>query len=362
MSETRKGKTMKKPTQIEITLGESFEGFVKKYPTIKTKKQDTGKWGYLKWYTFNWSTKNPANLVFKNNGNQININDAIYLSILEDSDYVKDGIIELKIQAGITADDWISHDEARLKFHEILQGFLDKGWRRAASLGRPRISRKDAMRYKKDEKDYFYLDPFYLPTLDEWKSLDRGGLMSSNLWVLRYKNKAFMTINVGITDHKTDPNKGAYLLFIEIVNDENEAKKYFSPDTDDRMNKRDWKGLWEERLEEFKATRQKEEIKAIQKGYRIDIHYLDYFIPPGKEKTQAELESEIKAMTFKTGDQSPKSGYYEATLPEGHIKHELLKLNPMHYVVYKKGDVFRPFGFDEHVEKQLRWVWVVGVE
>lgn len=350
---------MQKPSQVSITLGDSFDGFIERYPSVKKKHQDTKQWGFLNWYQFNWPTKKAARIFFKAKHYKISIAEVIYLSLLEDSDFTKEGIIEISLQAGLSADDWIDHDAARSRFYAILQDFMDNGWQYALGYSAPRLTGKESVRYKLNEESFHYLDPGYFPTLNEWKALEQGAA-ASNYWVLHDHNNAFMEIRLGIQNHKTDPDKAAYLMFIEINNDQNEAKKYFSSDTSLPVHRGNWNEHWLERLEKAANTRQKRELAAIQKGYSIDLHYLDFYIRPGKEKTREQLENEIRAVTFRVGEVAPREGYYEATLPEGHPQFGMLKSNHMRYVIYQKGDTFRPFGLSDETEKQIRWIWVVN--
>lgn len=133
--------------------------------------------------------------------------------------------------------------------------------------------------YKLNQNRYYRMDPAYLPTLEEWRALKQGDT-ATNYWALHIDNKAFMTIQVGFEDHKTDPKLGSYLLFINILNGEMEARRYFSPDDEDRMNKRNWKEHWQERLEMARKSRKEKEAVAMAQGYRIDESYQDYVVNP----------------------------------------------------------------------------------
>ena len=163
----------------------------------------------------------------------------------------------------------MTYEEARVKFYTFLQKLLKQGWERALVYDDPRISGRNAMHYKLTEEDMYYLDPSYEPTLEEWKKLETGGMSSSNFWVLHYKSKVFLEINLGVVPHKTDPELASYLMFITIRDGEEEAMRYMKP-----TDKPKWKELWEERLKRAfeKRTKKESQLKAKGKiGYVIEL-------------------------------------------------------------------------------------------
>lgn len=268
-------KAMTTPKQIDITIGESFKGFETRYPSVKISGQNLKEFGFMKFYEMDWNPKNASSITIKSPETVAHFSDVIHLFITEDSVYTEKGITSFDFQAGISSEDWISHEEARIKFHEILQRLVKNGWEYAADYYSPRLTQKEGFRYKKNEKKYFYLDPSYILTADEWKDLHRRGASSQNYWTLHYKNKLFMQIKLGITNHKKDSKLGVYLMFIEVVNAERQAMLHFEGE-----DKKHWKSKWKEMLAEAKQERAKAEEAAKAKGYTIDETYQDFMINP----------------------------------------------------------------------------------
>ncbi|MEM6406045.1 MAG: hypothetical protein AAF669_05590 [Pseudomonadota bacterium] len=270
---------MEKQRHLHIHLGESFADFVHRNPVEREYKKPSGS--NIMFYKYRWRLNppaSPASVTFHYGHNDIIVHNLIYMRVLEDR-RDDSGIGDIYLQAGITPDGWMPHTEARIQFHAFLQYLLAKGWRYAQGYEAPRLSGAQAMRYKLNEEPYFYLDPAYLPTRQEWRAL-RQGSSATNYWNLHIDNKAFMRIQVGFEDHKTDLELGSYILFIYLLNGEQQARRYFSPDDEHRMNKRNWQIHWEERLQMARKTRAEREKTAIMEGYKIDESYQDYAINP----------------------------------------------------------------------------------
>lgn len=232
---------MEKPNHIEITLGESFTEFIKRYPSVKTSGQNFKEYGWMKWHKFYWSLNNPGQVSLKINNQKTIIQKVSYLSLTEDSDDVKSGVHDLHLQTSITSDTWLEDDEARLKFHNILTHLLANGWSYYLNLSDPHITSKESIRYKLNEEAFHYMDPHYLPTLTEWKILKKD---SPNFWTLHYNSKIFMEIDLDTRQHKTDVHKTAYLVNIKIHNATEEAKRYFASDTSLPISRKNWHKHW----------------------------------------------------------------------------------------------------------------------
>ena len=265
-----------KTEKVQLGMGESFKDFYLIYNQAKVKRVGDDKWGYTTFYTYNWSTKKPANISILDQENIIlDLPNTIYMMLTEESEDSKKGIKKIQLQTGITQADLLPYEEAKVRFHDFLQKLLKAGWKRAIRYSQPRISGRHAMHYKLTEDDMYYQDPAYEPTLEEWKKLETGGMSSSNYWVLHYKNKIFLEINLGVVPHKTDPELASYLMFITIRDGEEEAMSY----TKERLELK-WKETYQEDNKRYSEFRQKIETKLKAKGYTIDENYEDYMIEP----------------------------------------------------------------------------------
>jgi len=264
-----------KAEEVKLSIGGSFKDFYANYPKAKIKRVGDDKWGYTTFYTLRWSSNKPANLTISYKDMNLSLENTIYMMLTEESEDTQKGLKTFQLQTGITQADLMTYEEARVKFYAFLQKLLKQGWKRALVYDDPRISGRHAMHYKLTEEDMYYQDPTYEPTLEEWKKLETGGMSSSNFWVLHYKSKVFLEINLGVVPHKTDPELASYLMFITMRDGEEEAMGYMKP-----TDKPKWKELWEERLEKASKNRIKAEDKVKTKGYSIDESYEDYVIDP----------------------------------------------------------------------------------
>jgi len=265
-----------KADKIELKMGGSFKEFHAQYPGVKPKKIVVGSSAPVYYYKKRWSSKTPATILFHYDENKtLELPNTINIFLPEDSIFTSKGIKEFQLQTGITQADLMPYEEARVKFYAFLQRLLKEGWERALVYDDPRISGRHAMHYKLTEDDMYYQDPAYEPTLEEWKKLETGGMSSSNYWVLHYKNKIFLEINLGVVPHKTDDTLASYLMFITIRDGEEEAMGYIAP-----KNRLKWKEFWAKRLEKASNNRKKTETKLQAKGYTMDESYEDYVIDP----------------------------------------------------------------------------------
>jgi len=259
-----------KAEEMKLKLGMPFEE-IEDTPEMQKKHTDAKQWGYLNIYKKQWSTKKPAKVILTYDNKTLELPHTIKFYSSANSNRVKKGLYEIELQTGITQADLMTYEEARVKFYAFLQKLLKQGW----TYSRPRISGRHAMHYKLTEDDMYYQDPSYEPTLEEWKKLETGGMSSSNYWVLHYKSKVFLEINLGVVPHKTDPELASYLMFITIHDGEEEAMGYMKPT--DRLK---WKEFWVGRLERASKKRIKKETQLKAKGYTIDENYEDYVIDP----------------------------------------------------------------------------------
>jgi len=267
-----RNKNMEKPTGIQFSLGEPFDVFAKRYPAIK-KQHHAGPEGGANFYQFSWLEDKPAEIKVKFDSNEVTINNAISLMVTEFVYKNDEGITSAIIKKGITYDKEISHDEARLKFHEFLQDLLGKGWKRSLMKGYPRLSGSQAMHYMREKNSVYPLDPAYLPNLKEWMSIKELGTH----WALHLDSKVFMSIVLQRKTSKENIDKGIYLLTIEVYTPKEEIFKNIYHD-----KKKSWRDEWDTESKRQEGIRIQKEKDLLTKGYKIDESYEDYEINPRK--------------------------------------------------------------------------------
>ena len=267
---TEENKKMESPKIVEIAFKESFESFKERYPSVKVEHQPIG----ANFYEFGWPEKMPGVIRFNMDGDHFDFPNAIHFLMMEVISESNRGITKFSFKSGITYDKKISHDEARLKFHEFLQGLLGKGWKRTVEPADPRLLGSQAMHYMREYENFYSLDPNYLPTLKEWMAVDKSINM---YWELQADNEAFISIKLQRKFDKTNSDIGVYLLSISIVNDQEMGRSHFRPE-----RKLDWNDpkKWNEKKEKFLKEREKAEKDLLSKGYKIDKNYKDYEINP----------------------------------------------------------------------------------
>lgn len=257
------------PNTVSIKLSEPAAAFVKRYPSAKLLRQPAG----LDFYSIDWN-KPPRGVVTLEHGtNTLVIHDVLSVSTSEDQAELKnDGFFEYSINAGVTAPDLISHDEARLKIYAILQGILDKGWKATVPRSRPRLKGQARLDYVLNVSSSIRLDPMHLPTFEEWMRIEnRSG------WSF-HASGAYLEVTFTREPSLTDPLKlGSYLLTFNIQTETEFFRGYAGPD--DRLR---WKEVVPRELVKVAALRVAKETELRAKGVAIDESYQDPPIPSMK--------------------------------------------------------------------------------
>jgi hypothetical protein len=224
----------------------------------------------LNFYKSRWGTKQPCGVYIDNDEYSFIVENVFSLSGVEDVEYLERGIYKFKIYFGITAGEFISHDEARLRFMGFLQDLTALGWQGYIKYNSdPRLSGELSYIYAKNDRLYTP-DPDYTPTLDEWMSLgDRRN------WML-YANNIFMEIQFRRNHKLMDKDKdGTYLISITLYTSEEKARSHFQGSDRER-----WQELWVEDVKERKIKRYQREAELEEQGYTINRNYVEAIIHP----------------------------------------------------------------------------------
>ncbi|MDQ9036653.1 hypothetical protein RFH07_08545 [Acinetobacter seifertii] len=174
------------------------------------------------------------------------------------------------ISAGLSNDDAISHDQARLAMLAIFKDLRQVGWQRVIELSSPRLLGKDTISYA--NKRTYELDPDYPYTLNEWMQLKDG-----SRWLLQ-ANGIYLTIQMYREQSKMDPQQpGEYFVRYEFESEKEYYAPYFKDDDLKKweMNAARWVSLYPAIKKEMNQIRAKTEAKLKAQGVQIDASYQD---------------------------------------------------------------------------------------
>ncbi len=252
--------------RVEIGINESEGGLSKQNPGLfKMIDRPPG----VKFYVADWPTRSPGTVFFNNGEHSFTMRSVLSATGSDDPDFENENILEWNVNAGITDDDLINHDEARRKFFSILQSLRKAGWARNIYLSDPRLKGKDALNYMQSGQDVYGLDPDYVLSMDEWMSLT-----SRTNWNF-YADHVYLEINVTRDPTRTDPNKpGAYFVEYTITSENEMMRAQVGPKK--RLN---WKAELPTILPELQSARKKEEERLKKNHVAIDETYQDPPLP-----------------------------------------------------------------------------------
>ena len=249
-----------------IRLGEQGEAFAKRYPSqINIDRQPAG----LTFYSIDWKPSAPGTITFEHGKHTFTIENVLGVMGDQNIVYPEEGMSEMSITAGITAPEFISHDEARQQMFAVLQRILQAGWKVFIQRDDPRLRGKDALNYVLTTSSASSLDATYLPTFEEWMRIE-----SMTNWFF-YADHVYLEVNFTREHTLTDPTKpGAYLISFNLKNEAEHFRGYVGPN-----NRKRWKELLPAELAKLPPMRAEAEAKMRAKGVQIDDTYQDPPVP-----------------------------------------------------------------------------------
>lgn len=257
--------------EVSIKLGEQGDDFARRVgPSVRithsTPKVDT--------YQIDW--ERPRGKVTVEHGiYSFDVLDSLgIISMQELTELRSEGLNEFDVSAGMSVSPpgLIPHDEARLKFFELLRSIKQKGWKPVVYRDDPRLSGKARFDYMTAVSKYTGLDPDYLPTFDEWMSLE-----SRTTWPF-CADHVYLDVTFTRESTLTDPSKpGSYLLSFNLKTEREYFRGYASPEDRPR-----WKEVVPAELKRQAAEREKKEAALKATGIKIDESYQDPPIPEFK--------------------------------------------------------------------------------
>ncbi|MCF6260972.1 MAG: hypothetical protein L3J98_12580 [Gammaproteobacteria bacterium] len=255
------------PSTMKIKLGEPGKQFLQGNHLDDRGNVDRQPAG-LNFYKHHWGTTYPGTVYIENGIHSFKIQHVVSITGTESAKKPEKGLYSFNIRAGITAADYVLHDEARLAFITLLQTLAQAGWRPSIPYSLPRLSGEQAFKYYLEDDMYDTLPVNYAPTLEEWMRIKSGG------WYF-YAGDLFLDIAVRRGGSQVVDEPGAYLLSISLYGKEEQGRSYF------RGKKRDqWQDYWIETIKDLKKDRYAIEEKLIKKGYTIDTGYVEPIVHP----------------------------------------------------------------------------------
>ncbi|MBJ8451882.1 hypothetical protein HX128_07440 [Acinetobacter bereziniae] len=219
-------------------------------------------------YNLDWD-KNPIDVLIEHGANSITLHHVIGVQAATAG---TSGIVTSynNISAGLSNDNTMSHDQARLAMLALFKDLKQAGWQRYISLSDPRLNGKDAWNYASNE--FYELDPDYVYTLDEWMRLKDG-----SRWMLQ-ANGIYLTIQMYREQSKMDPQQpGAYYVSYKFQSEKEYYAPYFKDDDLKKwaINAARWVSLYPGIKKQMNQIREKTEAELKAQGVTIDESYQD---------------------------------------------------------------------------------------
>lgn len=251
---------------VEIQVGEAGISMTRRlHPQVKIKAEPAG----LNFYEIRWPATAPGRILVKFGDHKLPIENVLSVTGTEDLELKGEGVSEININSTITPYEFISHDEARLKFFSILQKIVLAGWQTTIPRDMARLRGKDMTNYLLRSKRYTTLDPSYVPSLTEWMEMP-----SLTSWEF-HANQIYLVVQFTREHTLTDPRKpGAYLLSFELKSEPEYFRGYVAP-----QSRKRWMELLPAAITELSKSRANLEAELRLKGVSIDDRYIDPPIP-----------------------------------------------------------------------------------
>jgi hypothetical protein len=252
---------------MRIKVGESGTQFLQRNHLDSRGNVDRQPAG-LNFYEYDWSTDYPGTVIVENGIHSFEIKYALGVVGTENVEKQEKGLYDFSVTAGITAADYVLHDEARLAFITLLQTLAQAGWKQNIYYDAPRLTGEEAFRYYLEEDPHGNVPVDYSPTLEEWMRIGSGN------WSL-YAGELFLEIAVRRGGSQVVDEPGAYLLSFSLYGKEEQGRSQFgSPERDQ------WQKHWVKTITEMKKDRYAIEEQLIKKGYTINTDYVEPIVHP----------------------------------------------------------------------------------
>lgn len=218
-------------------------------------------------YNLDWD-KNPIDIQIEHGQNSLTLHHVIGVQtgVANSNTLIKSH----DVSAGLTNNDTMSHDQARLTMLAIFKDLKQAGWQRVIELSSPRLIGKDSIMYA--SKHTYELDPNYPYSLDEWMQLENG-----SRWLVQ-ANGLYLTIQMYREQSQMDPQQpGAYFVSYDFESEKEFYAPYFRDEDLKKweINAARWVALYPGIKKQMHKIRNKQEAVLKAQGIMIDESYQD---------------------------------------------------------------------------------------
>ena len=266
-SQTAQDNATMTPFYIEAGITpQAYNQHNRQYTKKNVDRQPAG----LNFHDQRWNTKSKGTVQVANGDYSFTIPNVLSLMGTEDTEHLNEGIYKFSVRSGITPDEFISHDQARIQFMAMLRSLVALGWQPIVSHSEPRLSGKQAIKYAIQNMGADIIDPQYTPALNEWMEID------SDISCAFHANNVFLDVGFRRNLNYMDKNgEGVYLLNFTLTTKETIARSHFSGN-----EREQWQTLWVDTMKKLKLIRYQKEVELIKQGYHINTQYVDPVIHP----------------------------------------------------------------------------------
>jgi len=247
-------------SQLTFSINEPAKEFIKlNSDTVKTVNRPPG----VNFYVARWDAKNLGIANFTHPNNSFVITNVLSVTAADDMHSPEEGLVHFSINAGISADEFITHDEARVGFIKVLQMIRRSGWEVFISEGDPRLRGKDMLNFALIQSPSSSLDADYHPTFDEWMKIP-----SNTRWSF-YGEDVYLSIEFMREPTMLDPEKpGSYLITYTFESENEHYRNYVEPEQ--RVH---WRESLLRQFSTLPILREKTEAELGSRGIKIDTQY-----------------------------------------------------------------------------------------
>jgi len=252
------------PQSIDIEVGESPQALMGRYgKAVDVDNKNEQAYGVI-FYAVDWPASSQGAVVIKNKKTELRLDTVLRVSGSFDKAYAEEGIYDYSISLGIPPRNNVPHDQARLKFYDMLKRIQQAGWKRYVGLSDARLSGAESMRRQlSDLHEIGTLDPSYVPGLEDWMKLT-----DITTWRF-YLNGVYMNVQMSRDPERMKVDEpGSYFIRIKLESYDNYWRTVF-----DEQDRAHWRELLPDLQRRMRAERAKAEQKLKAQGYTIDTDY-----------------------------------------------------------------------------------------
>ena len=248
----------------------------------------------LRW----WTADQLGTVTIDHGGHKINFPHTIFALGSSWPDYPEEGVTGLALHTGITAPEYVRHEEAWEKWQALLKHVQENGWQGMIYDYNARVLGVEAYNYTMSNKisNGVNIDPSYDLNYVQWQNLLNK---ESSLAVYFYQDGAYLSLLLSkeiVTEDQLAAKKldlnldewGQYIIYVEFHTARYSASNAIlssllknGTNTETELKVRQNLPLyWQELRQRYAKEREEAEQKAIQQGFKIDTKYLSPDITP----------------------------------------------------------------------------------